>query len=134
MNETPEIATAAPAADAAATIQQAADTTGATVETVAAEGTAAATPAPQPQQGGFGMFVPILLIFAIFYFMMIRPQQRKEKERRKMIDELRAGKKIIFAGGIIGTIVEASEKTFIVETEPGTKMEILRSSVQGSAE
>ena len=76
------------------------------------------------------MLVPMLLIFAIFYFMMIRPQQRKEKERRKMIDELRAGAKVVFAGGIVGTIVEATEKTFVVETTDG-KMEILRSCVQG---
>ena len=84
-----------------------------------------------PQQSGFGMMVPMLLILAIFYFMMIRPQQRKEKERRKMIEELRAGAKIVFAGGIIGTIVEATEKTFRVETASGAEMEILRSCVQG---
>ena len=83
------------------------------------------------QGGGMGMLVPMLLIFAIFYFMMIRPQQRKEKERRRMIEELRAGAKIVFAGGIVGTIVEATEKTFKVETAPGTEMEILRSCVQG---
>ena len=77
-----------------------------------------------------GPFVPMLLILAIFYFMMIRPQQRKEKERRRMIDELRAGSKVIFAGGIIGTIVEATEKTFKIETAAGTEMEVLRSSVQ----
>ncbi|MBQ6457454.1 MAG: preprotein translocase subunit YajC [Kiritimatiellae bacterium] len=110
--------------------------TPATVETVAAEGTAApAAPGAQnPQQpSSLGMFVPMLLILAIFYFMMIRPQQRKEKERRKMIDELRAGAKIVFAGGIFGTIVEATEKTFKVETAPGVTMEILRSAVQGTA-
>ena len=93
---------------------------------------APAAPAAAPaQQSGFGMMVPMLLILAIFYFMMIRPQQRKEKERRKMIEELRAGAKIVFAGGIIGTIVEATEKTFKVETASGTEMEILRSCVQG---
>ena len=85
--------------------------------------------APQ-QQGGFGMLVPMLLILAIFYFMMIRPQQRKEKERRKMIEELRAGAKIVFAGGLIGTIAAATEKTFTVELAGGVKMDILRSSVQ----
>ena len=90
----------------------------------------AAKPAAQ-QAGGMGMLVPMLLIFAIFYFMMIRPQQRKEKERRQMIEELRAGAKIVFAGGIIGTIIEATEKTFKVETASGTEMEILRSCVQG---
>ena len=91
-----------------------------------------AAPAAAPQQsGGMGMMVPMLLILAIFYFMMIRPQQRKEKERQKMIEELRAGAKIVFAGGLIGVIQEATEKTFKVETASGTEMEILRSCVQG---
>ena len=94
---------------------------------------ASTTPAAAPQpQSGMGMMIPMLLILAIFYFMMIRPQQRKEKERRKMIEELRAGAKVVFAGGIVGTIVEATEKTFKVETAPGTQMEILRSCVQGA--
>ena len=88
---------------------------------------------PAAQQGGMGMLVPMLLIFAIFYFMMIRPQQRKEKERRRMIDELRAGAKIVFAGGLMGTIQEATEKTFKVEIAPGTVIEIARSCVQGVA-
>ena len=87
--------------------------------------------AAKPQQGGFGMLLPMLLLLAIFYFMMIRPQQRKEKERRKMIEELRAGARIVFAGGLTGVIAEATEKTFIVELCGGVKMEILRSSVQG---
>lgn len=82
--------------------------------------------APNPLAG---MAMPLILI-ALFYFMFLRPQQRKEKERRKMIEELRAGARIVFAGGLLGTIVEAKEKTFIVETEDG-KMEILRSCVQG---
>ena len=80
--------------------------------------------------GGLGMFVPMLLIFAIFYFMMIRPQQRKEKERRKMIEELRAGARVVFAGGFIGTIVEAKEKTFKIEIADGVSVEVARSSVQ----
>ncbi len=129
MNETPETPVAAPAA-----VEAPAAPAAEAVETVAVEGTPAATPAPQPQQSGFGMFVPMLIILALFYFMMIRPQQRKEKERRKMIDELKAGKKVVFAGGIFGTIVEATEKTFTVETASGVKMEILRACVQGAAE
>jgi preprotein translocase subunit YajC len=91
--------------------------------------------APVPQQpGGAGMLVPMLLILGLFYFMMIRPQQRKEKERRKMIDNLRAGAKIVFAGGLMGTIVEAAEKTFKVEIAPGTVIEIARASVSGVVE
>ena len=92
----------------------------------------AAPAAPAPQAGGVGgMLDPMLLIHSIFYFMMIRPQQRKEKERRKMIEELRAGAKIIFAGGLMGTIQEATEKTFKVEICPGTTVEIARSCVSG---
>ena len=92
----------------------------------------AAPAAATPQQaGGMSMMIPMLLILAIFYFMMIRPQQRKEKERRKMIDELRAGAKIVFAGGLMGTIQEATEKTFKVEIAPGTTIEIARSCVSG---
>ena len=97
----------------------------------AAPAAAPTAPAGAQQQAGFGMMVPLRLILAIFYFMMLRPQQRKEKERRNMSEELRAGAKIIFAGGIIGEIVEAKEKTFTVQTSAGTEMEILRSCVQG---
>ena len=88
-----------------------------------------AAPAAAPQSGGMGMMVPMLLILAIFYFMMIRPQQRKEKERQKMIEELRAGAKIVFAGGLIGVIQEATEKTFKVEIAPGVAVEVARASV-----
>ena len=95
---------------------------------------AGAAQAPAQQGGGFGMFVPMLLIFAIFYFMMIRPQQRKEKERRKMIEELRAGARVVFAGGLIGTIREAKEKSFMIEIAPGVSVEVARSSVAGVAE
>ena len=93
----------------------------------------AAKPAAQ-QGGGMGMLIPMLLIFAIFYFMMIRPQQRKEKERRKMIEELRAGARVVFAGGLIGTIREAKEKTFMIEIAPGVSVEVARSSVVGVAD
>ena len=88
----------------------------------------------QQQPGGIGMLVPMLLILAIFYFMMIRPQQRKEKERRKMIDSLRAGAKVVFAGGLMGTISEATEKTFKIEIAPGTVIEVARASVSGVVE
>ena len=86
------------------------------------------------QGGGMGMLVPMLLIFAIFYFMMIRPQQRKEKERRKMIEELRAGARVVYAGGLIGTIREAKDKTFMIEIASGVSVEVARSSVVGVAE
>lgn len=90
-----------------------------------------AAPAAAQQGPGWGGFAMPLILIALFYFMFLRPQQRREKERRKMIDELRAGAKIVFAGGIVGTIASATEKTFTVETIDGCRMEILRSCVQG---
>ena len=99
-----------------------------------AQATQEATKPAAAPGGGMGMLVPMLLIFAIFYFMMIRPQQRKEKERRKMIEELRAGARVVFAGGLIGTIREAKEKTFMIEIAPGVPVEVARSSVVGVAE
>lgn len=74
-------------------------------------------------------FAPFILIFAIFYFMMIRPQQRKDKERRKQIEELRAGTRVLFGGGILGTIIEAKQATFRVEIADRVQIEIARSAV-----
>lgn len=105
----------------------------AAAQTQPAETPAPAT-APAQQPGGMSMFVPMLLIFAIFYFLMIRPQQRKEKERRKMIEELRAGARVVFAGGFIGTIVEAKEKTFKIEIAGDVVVEVARAAVQNIVE
>lgn len=104
--------------------------------TTATETTSADAPqgAPQQPQGNFMMPVMMLLLLALFYVMMIRPQQRKEKERRKMIDELRAGKKVVFAGGLMGTIVEAKEKTFRIEIAGDVVIEVARAAVQGVVE
>lgn len=92
---------------------------------------AAAPAAPAPAPGGIpgGMLIPMVLIFGIFYLMMIRPQQRKEKERLKMISELRAGQRVLFAGGMIGTIYESKEQSFLIEIAPGTRIEVLRGAV-----
>ena len=85
------------------------------------------------QQGGLagmgGMLLPMILVFGIFYFMMIRPQQRKEKDRLKLISELRAGQRIMFGGGIIGTVSEVKEHTFMVEVAPKMTIEIARGAV-----
>ncbi len=117
------------AAPAAPTVQAAAPSAPAPVTATEVQ-PAGAPQAPQPQQGGFMMPVMLLLLIALFYVMMIRPQQRKEKERRKMIDELRAGKKVIFAGGLMGKIVEAKEKTFKIEIAGDVVIEVARAAVQ----
>jgi len=75
------------------------------------------------------MIVMMVLIFGIFYFMMIRPQQRKEKDRQKMIAELRAGQRVIFAGGLVGTIAESRPYTFLIEIANGVRIEVARGAV-----
>ena len=118
-------------ADATLNAADATATDAGTAQTVQPADTAAAPAQAQPSP--LMSMLPFVLIFALFYFMMIRPQQRKEKERRKMIDELRAGAKVVFGNGILGTIVEANEKTFVIETTDG-RMEVLRNSVAGLVE
>ena len=78
--------------------------------------------------------IMMALMFGLFYFMLIRPQQRKEKERRKMIEQLRAGAKVIFAGGLMGKIVEAKEKTFKIEIAGDVVVEVARAAVQNVVE
>jgi preprotein translocase subunit YajC len=80
--------------------------------------------------GGMGgMLLPMILIFGIMYVMLIRPNQRKEKERQKTISELRAGERIMFSGGLIGTVTEVRQHTFVVEVAPKVNMEIARGAV-----
>ena len=79
--------------------------------------------------GGLNFLVMIVIMFGIFYFMMIRPQQRKEKERQKTIAELRAGQRVLFAQGLIGTIAEARPYTFLIEIANGVRIEVARGAV-----
>jgi preprotein translocase subunit YajC len=79
--------------------------------------------------GMFGMVVPMILVFGILYFMMIRPQQRKEKERREMIVNLKSGTRVIFGGGIVGTVTNVKDSTFVVKIADNVKVEVLRGAV-----
>ena len=69
------------------------------------------------------------LIFVVFYFFMIRPQQKREKENKKFIEELKAGQHVVTIGGIHGKVVELHEKTLILESESGAKFKVERSAV-----
>ena len=82
---------------------------------------------------GIGQFIPLILIFVIFYFFLIRPQQKKVKEHKKMVEELKRGDKIITSGGIIGRVERIIDNEKIeVEISDNVKVEILRTTgVQG---
>ena len=77
---------------------------------------------------------PFLAIFAIMYFLILRPQQKKQKKHQQMIGELKKGDKIITAGGIHGSIVGIKEQTIIVKVDENVKLELTRSSVASKIE
>ncbi len=99
---------------------------------------AATTPAAAPvadsaaKGGGNGMFMNILFIggmIAVFYFFMIRPQKKKQNEQAKFIEEIKKGEKIATIGGIVGKVLETRTKTFVIETEGGGRLQLLRSAI-----
>ena len=75
--------------------------------------------------------MPIILIFAIMYFLMIRPQQRKVKEHRAMVEALRRGDQVVTAGGLIGKVTKVDEGKTEVEVEiaPNVKVRVVRSTI-----
>ena len=82
---------------------------------------------------GIGQFIPLILIFVIFYFFLIRPQQKKVKEHKNMVENLKRGDQIITSGGIVGTIdrVMDNDRAEVIIGQ-NTKVEIIRSTgVQG---
>lgn len=75
-------------------------------------------------------FAPLLIIFVIFYFFIIRPQVRKQKEQQNLIKSAKKGDKVIAAGGLIGKIVKEKENDIVVlEIAKNTQAEVLKSSI-----
>jgi preprotein translocase subunit YajC len=86
-----------------------------------------------PQGGGGGGMISTLImfgaIFAIFYFMIIRPQQKRAKEREKMLSAIQKGDKIITSAGMHGTIVGIEEKTYLIQVSDNVKIKFEKSAV-----
>ena len=78
---------------------------------------------------GIGQFIPLILIFVIFYFFLIRPQQKKVKEHKQMVEILKRGDRVVTSGGIVGTIerIIDNEKVEVLISE-NVKVEIVRST------
>ena len=97
-------------------------------------GILAMMPAPQggagaaPQSGAF-MFVWLGLMVALFYFMLIRPQKRREQERQALLNAVKTGDRVLFAGGFLGVVANVKEKTLVVKIADGVKVEIVRGAV-----
>lgn len=83
----------------------------------------------QADGGGLMGFLPMILILVVFYFFMIRPQMKKQKDHKKYIEELKANDKIVTSAGIHGRIVEVGATTILVDVGSGTKIKFDKSAV-----
>ena len=81
--------------------------------------------------GGLGGLVPMLLIIGVFYMLLIRPQQKRQRELQQTIAELKAGDRIVTTGGIIGTITTVRDTSFLIRSADKSILEIARSAVAG---
>ena len=81
--------------------------------------------------GAIGQFLPILLIIGVFYLLLIRPQQKRQKELQQTISQLKAGDRVVTTGGIIGTITTVRDTSFIIRSADKSMLEIARSAIAG---
>ena len=92
-------------------------------------------PAAAPATGAAGMLsslsgmLPLVLMFVVLYFVMIRPQMRKQKEHRTMIEAVAKGDEILTSGGIIGRITRLGEGNISIEISPGVEVQLQRSAI-----
>lgn len=84
--------------------------------------------------GGLMSFLPLILMFAIFYFLLIRPQQKKQKELRDMISNLKRGDRVITGGGIVGRIEALRDDKVEVEVASGVVITVMRAYIAGPAD
>ncbi len=88
---------------------------------------------PADTEGGgtsiWTMLIFVVLLFGLMYFVMIRPQRKRQKEHRRLIEELQRGDRVVTAGGIHGVIENISEDTVIIKVESGATMRVAKGSV-----
>lgn len=92
-------------------------------DALAQSGAAAAPP-------GIVQFLPMVALFVIFYFLLIRPQQKRQKEHKNMVAELAKGDEIVTMGGVLGKITAVDENFLTVEIAQGTEIQVQKASVQ----
>ncbi len=88
----------------------------------------------QAQQGGGNpivAFLPLILIFVIFYFLLIRPQQKRAKEHQKFLEALKRGDKVFTSGGIIGHVVRVEDNVVTLEIAKDVHIKVLKSYIAG---
>jgi preprotein translocase subunit YajC len=98
-------------------------------ETAHAMGTSGAQ--GQATGGGSGMLIMLVAIFAIFYFLMIRPESKRRKERQQMIDSLARGDKVVTIGGLYGEIQDVHDDRIVLRIAENIKVEVAKSAISG---
>ena len=96
---------------------------------MATEAFAMAGNAAQGQQGGYEGIIMLVAMFAIFYFLLIRPQQKRAKQHKELVTNLKTGDQVVTAGGIHGKIASVEDTTITLEVATGVKMKMNRSSI-----
>ncbi len=99
-------------------------------ETAAPVAAAAAGAPPTTVDGVLMQFLPLFLIFGVFYFLLIRPQQKKYEQHKAMVEGIRRGDKVVTAGGILGTVVRADTgDEVVVEIAENVKVRVLKNTI-----
>ncbi len=99
-------------------------------QTAAPVAAAAGAAPPQTVDGVLMQFLPLFLIFGVFYFLLIRPQQKKFEQHKQMVEGIRRGDKVVTAGGILGTVVRADTgDEVLVEIADNVKVRVLKSTI-----
>lgn len=86
------------------------------------------------QQNAWLSFIPWIAIFALMYFMMVRPQQKREKERQAMISTLKKGDRVLLVSGFYGRVVKPGENVISVELTPNVVVEVERNAIAAKAD
>jgi preprotein translocase subunit YajC len=81
--------------------------------------------------GALGGLLPMLLIIAVFYLLLIRPQQKRQRELQQTIAELKAGDRVVTTGGVIGTITTVRDTSFLIRSADKSILEVARSAIAG---
>lgn len=86
--------------------------------------------------GGFDLmgFLPMIVIFALFWFLLVRPQQKRAKEQQKMLSEITKGDEVVTQGGILGRVTKAGEQYLTLEVANGVEVQIQRGAVAAKLE
>lgn len=88
--------------------------------------------APAGGPAAFGQFLPLILIFVIFYFLLIRPQQKKAKDHRNFLANLKKGDKVVTGGGLLGTITGLTDSVATLEIADNVRVKVSRGSIAGA--